>query len=445
MQRTIGISVLLSLFCSTFSFAEDYGQWDQQNYGMATYLAGVSFSDPDHGWAVGGIDGVGVSVHKTSDGGANWSTMTSNVSGLMYLGCDSVSSNTMWVVGVQFLFDTGLTRTTDGGESWESITMPGDIWSSTCIQALDSQNLKVPSTWKPDLWSADKTGICVSNDGGNSWQTHEWGLNTWSRYCYFLDNNRGWMTGGDFPEEDGVRSSAYRMFEHSPSLGRLPEGFRNGDRGSQYQAAIAKTTDGGQTWTQLFWHTDEFYLNRIFMLNDNEGWAVGSGGYYVPYLMHTTDGWQSWEYQTTPAGEYSLTAIDFMNENEGYAVGFGPNGAGDVEMICLHTMNGGITWILDRPGIDTGPLDVEFLNSSIAWAVGANNMQMSTVALYTNDDVTQCPPEDIDGDGIVGTDDLLAVIAAWGSCVGCIEDVDQSGEVDTTDLLSLIAVWGPCQ
>ncbi|MBC8309354.1 MAG: hypothetical protein ISR75_06375 [Phycisphaerales bacterium] len=438
------IIVVTSLVFGSSAFSDDYGSWAEQEYGMATYLAGVSFPDTQNGWSVGGIDGVGVSVHKTTNGGENWSTITSGISGLMYLGCDSVDKDMLWVVGVQFLFDDGMMKTTDGGETWQMVTMPGDIWSSNSVDVVDAQHIKIASTWKPDLWSADKTGMTLSNDGGNSWQTHEWGLNTWARYCFFLDNNRGWMTGGDFPDE-GVRSGGYRLFEHGPTLGNLPRNFQDRNRGSQYQAAIAKTTDGGQTWTQLFWHTGEFYLNNIFMLNDNEGWAVGSGGYYVPYLMHTTDGWTTWEFQTTPTGEYSLVTIDFMNASEGYAVGFGPNGAGDVEMFCLHTMDGGQTWLLDKPGLNTGPLDVEFFDSSIAWAVGSSNMNQSTVALYTNDTVSECPPEDIDGDGIIGTTDLLAMIGAWGPCSGCPEDIDNSGTVDTSDLLSLIGVWGPCE
>jgi len=57
-------------------------------------------------------------------------------------------------------------------------------------------------------------------------------------------------------------------------------------------------------------------------------------------------------------------------------------------------------------------------------------------------------PEDIDpsstgnvGDGIVGVGDLLALLAAWGSCEGCIEDINGDDEVNVTDLLLLLAAW----
>ncbi len=52
-------------------------------------------------------------------------------------------------------------------------------------------------------------------------------------------------------------------------------------------------------------------------------------------------------------------------------------------------------------------------------------------------------PADIDGSGDVDTNDLLAVIEAWG-LPGGDADIDGDGTVGTDDLLALIASWGPC-
>ncbi|MBT8484206.1 MAG: VCBS repeat-containing protein, partial [Phycisphaerae bacterium] len=49
---------------------------------------------------------------------------------------------------------------------------------------------------------------------------------------------------------------------------------------------------------------------------------------------------------------------------------------------------------------------------------------------------------DIDGDGVVGFLDLLAVLAAWGPCPGCPQDLDGDGVVGFTDLLVVLAAWG---
>jgi hypothetical protein len=50
---------------------------------------------------------------------------------------------------------------------------------------------------------------------------------------------------------------------------------------------------------------------------------------------------------------------------------------------------------------------------------------------------------DINGDEIVGVDDLLALIATWG-LTDSPADVNGDGLVDTVDLLLVLAAWGPC-
>jgi hypothetical protein len=58
-----------------------------------------------------------------------------------------------------------------------------------------------------------------------------------------------------------------------------------------------------------------------------------------------------------------------------------------------------------------------------------------------------CCPGDIDGNGEVGVDDLLALIGAWGVCsdpANCPADLNGSGAVDVDDLLSLLSAFGGC-
>ena len=51
-------------------------------------------------------------------------------------------------------------------------------------------------------------------------------------------------------------------------------------------------------------------------------------------------------------------------------------------------------------------------------------------------------PWDLDDSGSVGTNDLLALFAQWGTAGSA--DFDESGAVGTSDLLILFANWGPC-
>ena len=57
--------------------------------------------------------------------------------------------------------------------------------------------------------------------------------------------------------------------------------------------------------------------------------------------------------------------------------------------------------------------------------------------------VNDCPA-DIDGDDVVGIDDFLALLAAWGPCAGCPEDIDGDNVVGIQDFLLLLAGWGGC-
>jgi hypothetical protein len=55
--------------------------------------------------------------------------------------------------------------------------------------------------------------------------------------------------------------------------------------------------------------------------------------------------------------------------------------------------------------------------------------------------VATCPA-DLDGDGVVGVQDFLALLANWG---GSGEgDIDGNGTVGVQDFLLLLAAWGPC-
>jgi hypothetical protein len=59
------------------------------------------------------------------------------------------------------------------------------------------------------------------------------------------------------------------------------------------------------------------------------------------------------------------------------------------------------------------------------------------------DEVETTIPGDIDGDGDVDVDDLMALIAAYGSsCSGCPEDIDGDGDVDVDDLMILLGNYG---
>jgi hypothetical protein len=55
---------------------------------------------------------------------------------------------------------------------------------------------------------------------------------------------------------------------------------------------------------------------------------------------------------------------------------------------------------------------------------------------------TPGPAGDVDGNGVVNVDDLLAVVNAWGPCSCCAADVNYDNLVNVDDLLIVINTWG---
>ena len=60
--------------------------------------------------------------------------------------------------------------------------------------------------------------------------------------------------------------------------------------------------------------------------------------------------------------------------------------------------------------------------------------------------ISFCPAE-LDGNGVVGIVDFLALLVSWGDCPAegpCPADIDDDDQVGVTDLLALLGEWGSC-
>ena len=124
-----------------------------------------------------------------------------------------------------------------------------------------------------------------------------------------------------------------------------------------------------------------------------------------------------------------------------------------VDGVCIiaDPSGGDHTYLMDE---EIGPTVDGYAPAHIYRYTGAcGNFAMGTYDPYDPESVdtpgsenpacpNPCPP-DIDGDGIVGVSDVLALIAGWGGN-DPTHDLDGNGIVGVGDILIMIGAWGPC-
>ncbi len=142
------------------------------------------------------------------------------------------------------------------------------------------------------------------------------------------------------------------------------------------------------------------------------------------------------------------TFIDFTNPVDSlafYAIGVDDVGpVADVNVFIGNVFDSTVPVIGagtpdDNILIDLSPFTnvtrVELTNITDSFGIGWDTFSFSVTAL----------PSDLDGDGIVGMVDFLALLAAWGSCSdcgNCPADFDGDCSVGILDMLILLGNWG---
>jgi probable HAF family extracellular repeat protein len=166
-------------------------------------------------------------------------------------------------------------------------------------------------------------------------------------------------------------------------------------------------------------------------------------GYYQYCNAYTQAAWQ-WH-----AGEGEL--LPNPNPDAGNAVAYAMNDAGDVVgyasddggdyYVCATLWRDGIAYDLNDlidPESEvhvSGAYDIDDRGRILACDFLADHCGLLLLVR----------PGDIDGDGVVDTEDLLTLLAAWGDCpFDCPWDFNGDGVVDDLDADILVEHWGDC-
>jgi photosystem II stability/assembly factor-like uncharacterized protein len=252
---------------------------------------------------IGYIVGNNGYVLKSIDNGASWQLISTGF---------FTSFNTVNIIDNDTIIlssSYGLVKTIDGGATWSSINISGvtivkTAFTSSLVGHAVCANGKIQKTI----------------DGGLNW------YNTYSTNIFpsnfltvhFINPNVGFASR----EHDNLFKTTNGGETWTEIIGSFEpiydfhflnqnNGFATGDHGATY-----KTTNGGTTWSQIFFQNGYIYntaMYGIFFHDNNVGFATGARG----RIIKTVDGGNTWT-QNSPTYD-DIKQLQIVNNSIGYA------------------------------------------------------------------------------------------------------------------------------
>ncbi|HRI48198.1 MAG TPA: YCF48-related protein, partial [Ignavibacteriaceae bacterium] len=340
---------------------ESTGIWTELNPGVPRVdYVGVHFSNKDIGWAVGDLG----ALIKTTDGGANWKTIQTNItvpilkirsingqtviasgySGLILRSTDGGETFTQVESGLGAGFDlwgleivndtlgwacgaTALLKTTDGGESWQIINIPGytgNLWwidfmnENYGFVAADGKVLKTTdggNNWEIIQAGDDRPLYCINIiDSSHIAAAGYGGTNYSAKNIYSNDGGYTWIHGGNLTTEE-VNCIKYV----------------SADTGYLVMSNVSawKTTNRGTEWTTIQGISDTYELQILENINEIIGYSAGTG----LKISKTENGYENWERLIM---NDNFSDVCFVSEEKGFALGN--------YNVLYKTTDGGINW-----------------------------------------------------------------------------------------------------
>ena len=314
------------LFLLLLSNIITYGQgtWERLNVPTDKFLRSVFFTDSLYGWVAGDS---GTIIH-TSDGGKTWtfqeSKTTNEIADVFFL-----DRNHGWASSFNYTnspYGTVILKTTDGGANWTSVPYPVENIFINCILFMDSLN-----GWMGGMPHA----LVKTTNGGINWVQAEIDTSVFSFFpvlsIKFYNQRYGYACGG-MHDIAGViwrtSNGGDKWYPIDPSQAPVDEVYQlhifdslnvmgaGGDPDFGYGVGMIHTTDGGLTWN----YQELGMIGNAFDLgfrNDKEGWApLGPNQKFI----YTRDGGSTWTAISTPDST-AIYNVTFPDSLHGFATG----------------------------------------------------------------------------------------------------------------------------
>jgi photosystem II stability/assembly factor-like uncharacterized protein len=292
-------------------------------------------------------------IWKTEDGGITWDrTLFSNTSDYL-LDISIVGSNTICASGTEGY----IILTPDAGNTWYKVSKgtPKSLYSGQFI-----------NSWLG--YAAGEGGtVMVTPDAGDTWIKQSSGTSNDLNSIQFINSNTGWVVGNFGRIRKTINNGASWNYQNSGVTDDLfsvcftdsLKGYAVGQDGT-----VLKTINSGSSWAPLSSGVSDD-LNDVHFVDSLKGWAAGSGG----VIIKTENGGDTWDQQESNTSG-NINSVYFKNSQEGWAAGSSG--------LILRTVNGGEKWISLYSGLDGNLNSIYFLNGDTGWIAGSNGIIIRT-------------------------------------------------------------------
>ncbi len=255
-----------------------------------------------------------------------------------------LDENTGWVVGSNAF----VLKTTDGGNTWFQPASEMPITSSLYSVFFLNKDLGFAGGYKD--------AILKTTDGGTTWSKLKFSsVGGGVKAIYFADENTGW-----------ILTSTYSS------------------------AAVAKTTNGGASWTTVLTYNGGDIEDMAFHSKGKGICAGGGGGTLIIYYTTDGDNWNTGKLTGLPPvyTRTDLRAIYMTSDSVAHIVGWGSAAAGLQPSIHAKTTDGGANWTYMEQAVDNRTYvnlwGVTFKDADNGIAVGGGSYEGS-LAIRTTD------------------------------------------------------------
>lgn len=363
--------------------------WNRQFSGTILKLNSVCFTRDLKGFESGIIAGDSGLILKTTNGGKTWIKLKSGTGKKLFsvmFGKDTPAPLTGYISGENGI----ILKTTDGGNIWFRMES-GTSRSLTCVYPApdnsvdifgDSMTILTETVWT-EVHKQEYTYIssmfCFP-ETGRKYSCFAVGFDGNILFEPDTDpvsNRQGVFTGLILKSSE--EDTTWEVLSRPDSVFFLNSVFMTNEN-TIYVAGksgtLYKSSNGGKSWLRLNSGT-KADLNSVFFTDSSTGYIAGSNNFDFdfqdsmdePYLsniiLKTTDGGKKWIRQECDVSA-ELVSIFFIKDNKGSNTGYIAGNYGTI----LKTTDGGIHWRKENTGINFRLNSIYFINDNIGSETG---------------------------------------------------------------------------